>query len=198
MKKIKNQNGNNIRTSILISFFLHLIVLLIFAIIEFRNLPTRAFEYSTIKFSEAPATVLQQKPIKTEKRFIARKKEVEKSDTLNQVASLDSVSGKKDSVKTVLPDTTSNEEYLEFAETLLDTFLVRNPQYASMVLKQKAKALANKSFTRETLINRINDELHKYIQRNYPEGSEHAINPYTGPGLNIPIDDVIDLVKKIF
>ena len=198
MKKIKNQIGNNIRTSILISLFLHLVVLLIFAIIEFGNVPGRALEYSTIEFSETPASTLQKIIIKKKKHFTAGEKEVEKYDTMNQVASLNSAGAKKDSVNTASFDSVSNKEYLKFAETLLDTFLIRYPQYASMVLKQHAKALASKSFTRETLINRINDELHKYIRRNFPEGSEHEINPYTGPGIQIPIDDLINIVKKIF
>ena len=198
MKKIKNQIGNNIRTSILISLFLHLAVLLIFAIIEFGNVPGRALEYSTIEFSETPASTLQKIIIKKKKHFTAGEKEVEKYDTMNQVASLNSAGAKKDSVNTASFDSVSNKEYLKFAETLLDTFLIRYPQYASMVLKQHAKALASKSFTRETLINRINDELHKYIRRNFPEGSEHEINPYTGPGIQIPIDDLINIVKKIF
>ena len=198
MKKIKNQIGNNIRTSILISLFLHLAVLLIFAIIEFGNVPGRALEYSTIEFSETPASTLQKIIIKKKKHFTAGEKEVEKYDTMNQVASLNSAGAKKDSVNTASFDSVSNKEYLKFAETLLDTFLIRYPQYASMVLKQHAKALASKSFTRETLINRINDGLHKYIRRNFPEGSEHEINPYTGPGIQIPIDDLINIVKKIF
>ena len=38
----------------------------------------------------------------------------------------------------------------------------------------------------------------KYLKEHFPEGSEHAMSPYGGPGMQIPIDGLIDDIKKIF
>jgi hypothetical protein len=99
-----------------------------------------------------------------------------------------------------LEDTTYHS--LKFAATLLDSFLVRHPEYSKYILQEQAKELVEnkniKKFSRLALEQRINEELDKYLQQHYPEGSEHEINPYTGPGLQIPIDDLVDAIKKIF
>ncbi len=94
---------------------------------------------------------------------------------------------------------TSGED-LKFAANLLDTFLVRNPEYARFILQQQAKILVKieKRFTRYELERKINKQLHEYIQKNFPEGSEHAMNPNVGPGMQIPIDGLIDAIKDIF
>jgi hypothetical protein len=69
-------------------------------------------------------------------------------------------------------------------------------------LEQQAKELVEnkniKKFSRLELEKRINEEMAKYLKENYPEGSEHAMSPYGGPGMQIPIDGLIDAIKKIF
>ncbi len=83
---------------------------------------------------------------------------------------------------------------------MLDTFLVRHPEYAKFILQQQAKRLAEnrKAVTRYDIVRKINDELHEYIQKNFPEGSEHAMSPYGGQGMQIPIDGLIDAIKDVF
>lgn len=102
--------------------------------------------------------------------------------------------------KSVLADTVNPD--LKFASSLLDTFLIRHPEYSSLILQQEAKDLVwNKNinkYSRLALEQRINDEIHKYLREKFPEGSEHEINKYTGPGLQIPIDDLIDKIKNLF
>ncbi len=94
----------------------------------------------------------------------------------------------------------STEEDLKFAATLLDSFLVHHPEYAKFILQQQAKRLAenHKIVSRYEMVQKINDELHEYIQKNFPEGSEHAMSPYGGPGMQIPIDGIIDAIRDIF
>ena len=197
MKKSKNTEKSHIRASFLVSLLLHLVVAAIFISVKLESSSTDVPEYSTIEFYKAP-DITQPKTIKKKKRPPVKEKSIEKIKVQEPIVSIDTLIEKKDTVKIDTSLNTNPDQYLEFARTLLDTFLVRNPQYASMVLKQQAKALAKNKFDRESLVKRINDELHDYIRKNFPEGSEHSINPYTGPGLQIPIDDVIDLVKKIF
>ena len=105
---------------------------------------------------------------------------------------------KEQIVKSEKPDST--EDDLKFAASLLDTFLVRHPEYAKFILQQQAKRLAEnrKAVTRYDIVRKINDELHEYIQKNFPEGSEHAMSPYGGPGMQIPIDGLIDAIKDVF
>ncbi len=96
----------------------------------------------------------------------------------------------------------STELRLKFARTMLDTFLIRNPEFAHYILKQQAKYLmqnqTQRMLTRMGMEKKINNELHKYIQDNFPEGSEHAMSETGGPGMQIPIDGLIDAIKKIF
>jgi hypothetical protein len=96
----------------------------------------------------------------------------------------------------------SSYRSLTFAATLLDSFLVRHPEYSRYILEQQAKELVEnkniKRFSRLALEKRINEELDKYLKEYYPEGSEHEPNPYAGPGMQIPIDGLIDAIKKIF
>lgn len=197
MKKFRKTEKGHTRTSFLVSILLHLVAVAIFISIKLESSLTDVPEYTTIEFYKIP-DVTQPKTVKKKKRLLAKEKRIEKIKVQEPIVSIDTLIEKKDTVKIDSSKHTDTDQYLEFARTLLDTFLVRNPQYATMVLKQQAKALANKKFTRESLIKRINDQLHEYIRKNFPEGSEHALNPYTGPGLQIPIDNVIDLVKKIF
>ena len=87
---------------------------------------------------------------------------------------------------------------MNFSRTLLDSFLITNPGYSKLILKERVKNLKDTVSMRQQWEKRINDAIHKYLRENYPEGSEHAINKYTGPGINIPIDDLTDKIKGIF
>ncbi len=96
----------------------------------------------------------------------------------------------------------TNKIYTLTAEALLDTLLVRHPEYRQYILEQQVKNFSadkkNPLFAKMTIENKINKVLHDYLKENFPEGSEHAMNPNGGPGMQIPIDGLIDAIKKIF
>ena len=220
MNLLKKNFDKKKAAALLLSILLHsfFIVILIFIKIEYSNV--KRISYSVLNFVE----------IKPEEKDIVEEKEPEKkinNTVRNQKrepvkikqqkvkgivkTAKDSISNKsvvdstlnKDKIfisRKQLEDTTYHS--LKFAATLLDSFLVRHPEYGKYILQEQAKELVEnkniKKFSRLALEQRINEELDKYLKQQYPEGSEHEINPYTGPGLQIPIDDLIDAIKKIF
>jgi hypothetical protein len=172
---------------------------------KFGNLSTGKSEYSTILFSEIPAkTKEKNNPItktQVEKEPVIKKEKPAIDDkiiiTQPEIVADTSIIQKDSSiVSSVIDD--SKDNYWQFAQSLLDTFLVRNPVYAKFILSEQAKGIAKRKFSRQILVKKLNDELHKYFKKKYPEGSDQAINENVGPGLQIPIGDVINLVKKIF
>jgi len=190
---------------VFLSILVHIILLITFMFFKFGNSSTSEPEYSTILFSELPAktnekdktvtkkqlekepVIKNEKPIITEKIVIKQPEIISDSSIISKDTSV---------VSSVINDDDNN--YLQFAQSLLDTFLVRNPVYAKFILQEQAKGMAKRKFSRQILVKKLNDELHKYFKAKYPEGSDHAINENVGPGLQIPIGDVINLVKKIF
>lgn len=193
----------------ILSLVLHLIVLVIFGFIRFGDFLIIIPEYATISFFESlekkQTKIIEKKGIQVikDKQQIRKKSPVENIITENNKKQeirffTDTISVKKDSTQTLFTDVDSSQQYLKLAQSLLDTFLVRNPEYAKLILQEQAKGLAKKKFAREVIVKRLNEALHKYIRENYPEGSRHAINQYTGPGIQIPIDKLINLVLKIF
>ncbi len=142
---------------------------------------------------KAPENIITNKIEQTKKTIF---------DTISNKTVLDTASNK---VKIFIPKyqfSDTSYSNLKLAATLLDSFLVRHPEYSRYILQLQAKELVEnkniKKFSRLALEQRINEELDKYLKEYYPEGSEHEINPYTGPGLQIPIDGLIDAIKKIF
>jgi hypothetical protein len=204
----------------LLSVLIHGILILIIIFIKIEYLPVKNSNYSLLNFVE----------IKPEERAITEKKQPEQfvnntihnpkkeSVKVKQQKSEEQPKTVKDtvSVKSVVDSTVDKRKVfisrkqledttyhsLKFAATLLDSFLVRHPEYGKYILQEQAKELVEnkniKKFSRLALEERINEELDKYLKQHYPEGSEHEINPYTGPGLQIPIDDLVDAIKKIF
>lgn len=96
----------------------------------------------------------------------------------------------------------TSKERFKYASTFLDSFLVKHPEFARYILQQQAKNLINNKnnsmFAKEDKEKKVNDELHKYLKENFPEGSEHAMDENLGPGIHIPIDGLIDAIRKIF
>ena len=88
--------------------------------------------------------------------------------------------------------------YLKYAKTLLDSFLITHPEYRSLILKQQAKELAENKFSRINLEDKIAQEICIYLKERYPKGPERDFNKYAGPGIQIPIGDLIDLIKDLF
>jgi hypothetical protein len=193
------------KTAVFLSLLIHIILLIIFMFFKFGNLSTGKSEYSTILFSEIPAkTKEKNNPItktQVEKEPVRKKEKPAIDDkiiiTQPEIVADTSIIQKDSSiVSSVIDD--SKDNYWQFAQSLLDTFLVRNPVYAKFILSEQAKGIAKRKFSRQILVKKLNDELHKYFKKKYPEGSDQAINENVGPGLQIPIGDVINLVKKIF
>ena len=207
-------------TAFLLSLLVHSILILILILIKIEYSHTKERNYSVVSFIEikpeennTPEKKKSEKSVgdfariqKKEQVKVKKQKGEEQLKTAADTASLKKLidttsdSSKLYITKKQLVDTTYRS--LKFAATLLDSFLLRHPEYSKYILEQQAKELVEnkniKKFSRLALEQRINRELDKYLKEHYPEGSEHEINPYTGPGLNIPIDDLIDAIKKIF
>ena len=206
MALLKNEINKEKIISISLSILLHGILVIIFLLIEIK--------YPTVEKNkpiQLNIKIIQQQPEKVEtvklptiKRKIHRTQKTKQKESPKIKEEKESVvdttitNKKEQIVKSEKPDST--EDDLKFAASLLDTFLVRHPEYAKFILQQQAKRLAEnrKAVTRYDIVRKINDELHEYIQKNFPEGSEHAMSPYGGPGMQIPIDGLIDAIKDVF
>lgn len=215
-KNFKKEKAAALLLSILAHSFL--ILILIFIKIEYTRVNEAG--YSVLNFVEIKPlekNIIEKKePEQTIKSIVHSKNKepakIEQQRAEEQASSLTDTTFHKKIIDTTsnkgkiyitrsqLEDTTYRS--LKFAATLLDSFLVRHPEYGKYILQEQAKELVEnkniKKFSRLALEQRINEELDKYLQEHFPEGSEHEINPYTGPGLQIPIDDLIDAIKKIF
>ena len=193
----------------ILSVLLHGIVLFIFVILEFEYISQDKDDYFTITLKEInPSESIQKNEIGLKKEKEPHQKEersIENNSRVNEIT----IKVEKDTSvmkqEIFIPGTeleVNNEENLKFAESLLDSFLILYPEYSRYILKEQAKNIKgnpnDKRFSRLALEKMINDELHKYISEKFPEGSQHEINKYTGPGLNIPIGDLIDIIRKIF
>jgi flagellar biosynthesis GTPase FlhF len=196
----------------ILSILIHGIILLLFIIIKIEFLPGRKQVYSTLNFveisPEKPSAIVKKKSehvlknISTNSENKPEKKIIQKKEAPSKIAA-DTTSRKEKSTISVnkFSEDTINQK-LKFAATLLDSFLVRHPEYSVFILQEQAKDLVKnkniKEFSRLALEKKINDELDEYLKQYFPEGSEHEINKYTGPGLQVPLDGFIESIKKIF
>lgn len=220
MKLFKKNLTKEKILALLLSILVHGILIVILVLIKIEYSQIKGTNYSVLNYVEIkPEKNKTTEKKKSEKNIenvaLSQKKEQIKAkrqkveehlksviDTVSNTKLIDTTSNKEKLyiTKSELEDTTYRS--LKFAATLLDSFLVRHPEYSKYILEQQAKELVEnkniKKFSRLALEQRVNEELDKYLKEHYPEGSEHEINPYTGPGLNIPIDDLIDAIKKIF
>jgi hypothetical protein len=135
-----------------------------------------------------------------------------RSQNINKIPSTDTLVNKDDFVEDTNDITISESEYvseepsekdkrrmyLKYARTLLDSFLITHPEYSSLILKQQAKELAENKFSRLNLEKKITEEIYIYLKERYPKGPERDFNKYAGPGIQIPIGDLIDLIKDLF
>ncbi|MFZ0454327.1 MAG: hypothetical protein WCE54_22630 [Ignavibacteriaceae bacterium] len=220
MKLLKKKLDKEKAAAFLLSVLIHGVFILIIVFIKIEFNQVKSTGYSVLNFVEIKPEekniVEKEIPEQKIKNAVHNQKKgpanVKEQKVKEQVSNLIDTSSVKSDIDTTsnkgkiyitrsqLADTTSRS--LRFAATLLDSFLVRHPEYGKYILQEQAKELVEnkniKKFSRLALEQRINEELDKYLQQHYPEGSEHEINPYTGPGLQIPIDDLIDAIKKIF
>jgi hypothetical protein len=135
-----------------------------------------------------------------------------RSQNINKIPSTDTLVNKDDFVEDTNDITISESEYvseepsekdkrrmyLKYARTLLDPFLITHPEYSSLILKQQAKKLAENKFSRLNFEKKITEEIYIYLKERYPKGPERDFNKYAGAGIQIPIGDLIDLIKGLF
>ncbi len=202
-KKITNRNGI---ISISLSIFIHGIFVIILLLIEIKypsvkkNKPIELDIKIVLPQPEKVKTI-KTPAVKREIHHIQKTKQKEASKVKEEKETVvDTIIAEQKEKFSNSEKADSTEEDLKFAATLLDTFLVHHPEYAKFILQQQAKRLAEnrKIVTRYDIERKINDELHEYIQKNFPEGSEHAMSPYGGPGMQIPIDGIIDAIRDVF
>ncbi len=206
MAQLKNKINKEKLISISLSILLHGIFVIILLLIEIKypsveknkpiQLDTKIIQPQPEKVETVKPPTIKGKIHRTQK---TKQKESPKIKEEKESVVDTTITNKKEQiVNSEKPDSTEDE--LKFAASLLDTFLVRHPEYAKFILQQQAKRLAEnrKAVTRYDIVRKINDELHEYIQKNFPEGSEHAMSPYGGPGMQIPIDGLIDAIKDVF
>ena len=210
MNFLKKKPNKRQLSAFSISLLIHALLFLILIFIEVRYYPVKIrgtsiqlIDVSPYLPPENSKSVKIQKKINIHKIPKKKTEKVKLQSSDKETSSVIDTASRKPAIalpKPGHPDTGNSA--LKYASTLLDTFLVRHPEYAKYILQQQAKNLMNnkkdKMFTRLEAENRINDELHKYIKENFPEGSEHAMNPNGGPGMQIPIDGLIEAIKKIF
>jgi len=189
------------------SVVLHGILLAILAFVKIGEENIKQPRYITLAISGS----VKQKPeeksepkLKFGKEINSRTKSVQNELDISPEESavvievVDSINNKPEIVISDSAEENGREQYLKFARSLLDSFLVSNPSYGKLILIEQIKGLKDSAFALQNLERKINDDLHKYLRENYPEGSANAINKYTGPGINIPIDDLIDIIGGIF
>ncbi len=211
MNSAKKHLNKNELISYIISVLIHGIILIIFIIVEIKFLPVK-------KHNSLLQLVVVTPPIKPEKaptikspptaKFIKHLPKIapveihsrQNKETTKTIVDTTSIKREVNFSKSVPVDTSM--ENLKYAKTFLDTFLVKHPEYARYILRQQGKNFVNnKNDTMFAMLEnqkKINDELHKYLKKNFPEGSEHAIDKNLGPGIHIPIDGVINAIRKIF
>ncbi len=207
MNSVKKKTNKDRIIVLIISVLLHAILFLILLLVEVRYNPGKnaAVSYTVLSITTGTYQKEDKKeiPVRIKNRKTETKIKKQSAEVPNVKEDLPSAI---DSTSQIAVIDTSNKAIadtgLKYASTLLDTFLVRHPEYAKYILQQQAKDLVKdkntKMFTRLEMETRINDVLHKYIMENFPEGSEHAMNPNGGPGMQIPIDGLIDAIRKIF
>ena len=195
------------KLSLITSVLIHGIVISTFIFIEFSLFMTDEPVYLEIIFDEV---ILgnQEEEVETERGNIGETR----SDEINKILTPDTLVNKdnylerknesrlyKQEIKAAEPSEKEKRHiYLKYARTLFDSFLVTHPEYSSLILKQQAKELTEKNNFRLSIEDKITRDIYLYLKARYPEGGEHEMNKYTSPGIQIPIGDLIDLIKDLF
>lgn len=204
----KGRNASlTIKNPIIHSICLHTFIFIILAFINIGDENIKQPRYINLTFSEFERQKNEEKSESQQKdtKVIKAKKNKDNSEVdLLQHSDLvtieieDTIINKPEIVISDSAEVEGREQYLKFARSLLDSFLISNPSYSKLILIEQIKGLKDSAFALQNLERKINDDLHKYLKENYPEGSDNAINKYTGPGISIPIDDLIDILGGIF
>ena len=164
--------------------------------LSYVSITLSEFKYQKLTWENMPKTFNRKVIFKKENN--ESKLETFRQNNINSIIVKDSVKSGTDTTISELEKIKSGDRYLNFSRSPLDSLLISNPGYTKLILKERIKNLKDTVSIRLEWEKRINYEIHKYLREYYPEGSENAINKYTGPGINIPIDDLIEIMKGIF
>lgn len=203
----KKHFGFESKLSLLISVLIHGFAFLVFVLFEYKFITAEEPVYLEILFDEVAI-----KSPKEEINFGQEKIDETKSQNIDEKTYTDTLvnnddfyDNTRDTALSEFEDSSieSNENekrqvYLKYAKTLLDSFLITYPEYSSLILKQQAKELAGNKLSRLNLEEKIAQEIYIYLKERYPKGPERDFNKYAGPGIQIPIGDLIDLIKDLF
>lgn len=193
-----------------LSILIHgmLLLILLFAWIKYSPTENTSTILQLVEVTPPKPKEIETAKPSPPKKIVHHKKEVKHEENVSQkpkkpeATVIDTTKTKQtiEIPKAVLSDSAGQD--LKFAATLLDTLLARHPEFAQYILKEKSKELVqdknNKAFSRLEMEIKINNELHKYLKEHFPEGSEHAMSDIGGKGMQIPIDGLIDAIRKIF
>jgi hypothetical protein len=206
--KLHKKNSKKEKSiALILSILIHGILFLILLILKVEPSPGQRSLYTILNFVEIKPEkheVINKKKLTIQPIPYKQKNETVKTDKQKDIVKEQAVIDTAIEKTKIYKNEQIDSSYLslKFAATLLDSFLVLHPEYGKYILQQQAKELVEnkkiKQFSRLELEKRINEEMAKYLKENYPEGSEHAMSPYGGPGMQIPIDGLIDAIKKIF
>ncbi|MGB5529693.1 MAG: hypothetical protein WBQ32_06970 [Ignavibacteriaceae bacterium] len=207
MVRTQKRVGFESKLSLLISVLIHGFTFWIFVLLEYQLITSEEPVYLEILFDEVTIKIPKEEIESVQKKIMKAKSqnsnEMPGADTL--VNSEDFIENKNDTTlaeseygSVEASEKEKRQMYLKYARTLLDSFLITHPEYSSLILKQQAKELVDNKFSRLNLEDKIAHDIYLYLKEKYPEGSEHEMNKYAGPGVQIPIDDLIELIKDLF
>jgi hypothetical protein len=203
----KNYFGFESKLSLLISVLIHGFAFWVFVLFEYKLITPEEPVYLEILFDEvaikSPKEEINFGQEKTDETMSQNIYEKPYTDTL--VNNDNFYDNARDTTLSEFEDSfiesSENEKrqvYLKYAKTLLDSFLITHPEYSSLILKQQAKELTGNKLSRLDLEQKIAQEIYIYLKERYPKGPERDFNKYAGPGIQIPIGDLIDLIKDLF
>lgn len=191
----------------LVSLLIHGFAFLTLILFEFRFILPKEPVYLEIIFDEVTLKSFKEE-IKSRQTKINETKPQNISEKLIKDTPVykddfventnDTTLSESEYVSTEPSEKEKRQVYLKYARTVLDSFLIRHPEYSSLILEQQAKELIENKFSRLNLEDKIAQEIYLYLKERYPEGPEQDINKYTGPGIQIPIGDLIDIIKDLF
>jgi hypothetical protein len=203
-----NDKGNFFPTysALILSLLLHASALLVFLLIELESESSFDQRFVTIDFKQTIPEEATTDPAiyETEisQEYPVVENLIEENVLLeNEIISFlidESVSIKSDT-SVIKPDPSKYvAEQLKLARTLLDTFLILHPEYRKLIFAEHSKTLGEDLFPFTKPETRMNTYIRRLLNETYPEGADHAIFSKLNPGINFPIDKLIDLAKKIF
>ncbi len=89
-------------------------------------------------------------------------------------------------------------DQLKTVQKLLDSLLISHPEYRKYILAERSKFLSNETLPFTKQQKQLDTYLVDFLRKNYPEGADYGIYDKLNPGVNIPIDKLINLIGHLF